>query len=228
MMLARVAGMPLAWARTAVRGMSTAGAQRDFYRDLGIERDASADEVKSAYRALAKKWHPDTREPSQDANAPDHDMFRYLTEAHDILKDPHKRALYDRELFGGGSSVLVADIQAQSHAEAARASDAELRASRERVQRVVSSQGRTIIHGQDDVHDRSNESFFQGQGARETSSENRAARRRGSMSHLEKRAGRRERLARRAAKQPPSHFPFMLGVSAMMSLAWGLSNAVGG
>ncbi|MFT4623777.1 MAG: molecular chaperone DnaJ [Myxococcota bacterium] len=67
-------------------------ATRDFYNVLGISRDASSEDVKRAYRALARRWHPD-RNPD-DAGADR--RFRDITEAFRTLSDPERRARYDR------------------------------------------------------------------------------------------------------------------------------------
>src|SRR5690554_3250664 len=64
---------------------------RDYYRDLGVERDASADDIKKAYRKLARKYHPDV---SKEADADT--KFKDLGEAYEVLKDPEKRAEYDQ------------------------------------------------------------------------------------------------------------------------------------
>jgi len=63
---------------------------KDYYKPLGVERDASQDEIKRAYRKLARKYHPDVSKEA-DAEA----RFKELGEAYSVLKDPDKRAAYD-------------------------------------------------------------------------------------------------------------------------------------
>jgi molecular chaperone DnaJ len=63
----------------------------EFYKLLGISRDASEVEIKKAYRKLAMEYHPD-RNPSPQAEA----HFKEITEAYEVLRDPQKRAAYDR------------------------------------------------------------------------------------------------------------------------------------
>ncbi len=64
---------------------------RDYYKILGVERSASADDVKRAYRKLARKFHPDV---SKEKNA--EARFKEVQEAYEVLKDPEKRAAYDQ------------------------------------------------------------------------------------------------------------------------------------
>lgn len=65
---------------------------RDYYEVLGIQRNADADAVKKAYRKLALKYHPDRNDGSKDAE----EKFKEATEAYEVLRDPEKRAAYDR------------------------------------------------------------------------------------------------------------------------------------
>lgn len=67
-------------------------AKRDFYEILGINRDASDDEIKKAYRKLAMKYHPDRNPDSKTAE----DQFKEVKEAYEMLSDPQKRAAYDQ------------------------------------------------------------------------------------------------------------------------------------
>lgn len=64
---------------------------RDYYETLGVKRTATPEEIKAAYRRLARKQHPDV-----DKRPDAEERFKELGEAHEVLKDPEKRALYDR------------------------------------------------------------------------------------------------------------------------------------
>ena len=70
----------------------------DYYKVLGVDRKASQEDIKKAYRKLARKYHPDT---NKEAGG---DRFKRISEAYDTLSDPDKRKKYDRSgsLFGGG------------------------------------------------------------------------------------------------------------------------------
>src|ERR1044072_4839678 len=72
----------------------------DYYKTLGVDRKASQEEIKKAYRKLARQYHPDT---NKDAGA--EERFKQISEAYDVLGDPEKRKKYDRgqSVFGGGN-----------------------------------------------------------------------------------------------------------------------------
>lgn len=85
---------------------------QDHYETLGIGRDADADEIKKAYRRLAKRYHPDRNQGDADAER----KFKEINAAHDVLSDPDKRAHYDHfgadgAAFGGGGGFEGIDME---------------------------------------------------------------------------------------------------------------------
>ncbi|MBR5049672.1 MAG: molecular chaperone DnaJ [Erysipelotrichaceae bacterium] len=73
-----------------------ATSKRDYYEVLGLSRDANDEQIKKAYRTLAKKYHPDL---NKDPDAPD--KFKEVQEAYEVLSDPQKRSTYDQYGFDG-------------------------------------------------------------------------------------------------------------------------------
>ena len=67
-------------------------AKRDYYEVLGVSKTATEEELKKAYRSLAKKYHPDMNPGDKDAEA----KFKEASEAYAVLSDPDKRAKYDK------------------------------------------------------------------------------------------------------------------------------------
>ena len=69
-------------------------AEQDHYKVLGVDRKATADQIKKAYRKLARQYHPDKNPGNAKAEA----RFKQISQAHDVLGDPDKRKEYDRAL----------------------------------------------------------------------------------------------------------------------------------
>lgn len=80
--------------------MATNNRQQDYYQVLGVKKDATAEELKKAYRRLARKHHPDVNPGDKSAE----EKFKKITEAHDVLSDPKKRKIFDK--FGYYSDNL--------------------------------------------------------------------------------------------------------------------------
>ncbi|HEU4594415.1 MAG TPA: molecular chaperone DnaJ [Pyrinomonadaceae bacterium] len=76
-------------------------AKEDYYQVLGVKKDAKPEEIKKAYRRMARKFHPDVNPGDKSAE----ERFKKITEAHDVLSDPKKRAVFDR--FGQYSDNLA-------------------------------------------------------------------------------------------------------------------------
>ena len=92
-------------------------AKRDYYEVLGVDKKASEDEIKKAYRKIAIKYHPDRNPGNKEAE----EKFKEAAEAYDVLHDPQKRQQYDQfgfngpgsggfGGFGGGASMNMDDI----------------------------------------------------------------------------------------------------------------------
>ena len=69
--------------------------KKDYYEILGVKKSASAEDIRKAFRKLARKYHPDVNPGDKTAE----EKFKTLSEANDVLSDPKKRKIYDQVGF---------------------------------------------------------------------------------------------------------------------------------
>lgn len=86
---------------------------KDYYKIMGVNEDASDKDIKMAYRRLARKYHPDiSKEPDAE------ERFKEMGEAYEVLKDPTKRAEYDKfrkiKTLISTHNTLIGDLKKQS------------------------------------------------------------------------------------------------------------------
>src|SRR5215470_1961850 len=72
--------------------MATTTQQKDYYGILGVKKSATPDEIRKAFRKLARKYHPDVNPGDKAAE----ERFKQISEANDVLSDPKKRKIYDQ------------------------------------------------------------------------------------------------------------------------------------
>ena len=88
-------------------------AKRDYYDILGVKKDAKAQEIKSAYRKLAKKYHPDSNPNDKKAEQ----LFKEITEAYNVLSDAEKKRLYDKFGHAAFDGSMGEDPEAYAKAQ---------------------------------------------------------------------------------------------------------------
>src|SRR6202158_525635 len=89
--------------------------KKDYYAILGVKKTATADDVRKAFRKLARKYHPDVNPGDKKAE----EKFKELSEANEVLSDPKKRKIYDQlGFYSDNIDSKTADAYANSGAAA--------------------------------------------------------------------------------------------------------------